>query len=171
MTDTKIEFTETVIERIIVGVILVVLVLVGGFFLWKSQQPKTAVLTPQKLTNSGYTYHFKFNSGAIPLKLKDSDTNALKYNNEAVAVATLSQAAATSPLLTKCSQIAAGWTQAFTVKVSGSSQPVCTSNNDYAVYFKSGGLRHIFSVTYTKKQAVPDTASLKSIFSSITVTQ
>jgi hypothetical protein len=148
-----------------ITVLLVVVVAFGGGFLYlknllSSMQTKT-------LSNGGYTYSFKLNKSATEVQLSNG-SSAYKYANTLVA----SVEPSNSANLASCSQIGSQWQEAFSVKVYGAEQPVCTPNGSaYMLYFTALNHNHLFSVTYGSPQTSSVYPTLKAIFSSVSVSQ
>jgi hypothetical protein len=144
------------------SVVVIVVLGAGGFF------AKTLLsdLNTKTLTNGGYTYSFKFYKSAKLVTIQGVQSYSYSGNVTAVVNPT------TQPLQTSCS---GQETEAFSVTVNGSEQPVCTGNNGtvqvYAMHFRALNSNQYFLLLYPGQQSPPADSTLKTIFGSIKVSQ
>ncbi len=152
----------------------VVIVLIGGFTLLKNFISGTSTKT---LSNGGYTYTFLFNR--FSRSISTNGVNGFTTNNNFSVSATPVNIAV--PLV--CSElnynwhpvftsVGTNWQEAFSVKLYGSTHPVCTPDNKlYQVLFAAINSNHLFVVDYGSPQNSSVYPRLQSIFQSIKVSK
>lgn len=147
---------------ILTSIVAIVLIGVGGLL----AKNLLSNLNTKTLTNGGYTYSFKFYKSAKLVTVQGVQS----YNYSSGHVTAVANPT-TQPLQTNCTgQV----TEAFSVTVNGSGQPVCTGDNGtvqlFEVHFRAVNSNQYFLLLYPS-QSSPSNATLKTIFSSIKVSQ
>lgn len=148
--------------KMVLIILAVLAVLIGGFIFAKNF---FFGMTTKTLSNGGYNYSFKFYRTASIVYPNGGE--AYKYNDNIVA-----GVQPTNDNLAECYEIGSGWTKAFTTQIDGSTRPACVVNSQaFGVLFTALNHNHLFIVTYKTKQDTSVYPMLKTIFSSVKVSQ
>ena len=159
---TKIIGWRTYLKKSLVPLVVLVLI-VGGYLFYKSY---TGFAT-KTVSNFGYNYSYKFYRNAALIHVNDGST-AYKQNDSIVAGVEPRDAG----LNAFCGEIGPGWTEVFTVRVYGTTRPVCAINNKgFTMEFSALNHNHLFTVVYNGTQNSSVYPTLQTIFSSVKVSQ
>lgn len=158
-----------VIPVVLISAIIALIVIFHSKKVVTSAGSENSNLATVTMTNSNYTYSFKYYKGSTPTELANG-INAYSYMSNSNAAAQ----PITTPLSANCSDIEGSWTEVFTVKVYGATEPVCMDENSniqgFSLRFSALNSNHLFGIGFTDGAQSPSIyPTLKAMFQSISV--
>ena len=141
----------------------ILMVVFGGYLFVRGY---FSSMTTKTVTNHGFTYTFKYYRNASKVTL-GAGGSGYQHGGTILGVDTTDL---NSPSV--CGEIDLQTTQAFTAQLQGVTHDVCVKDGRvFSMFFRELNQNHVFVITYSKPQDQSVYPTIKSIISSVKVSQ